>query len=151
MITLTPVENDLRAYLIKAAGANDPKDRIRPYPRVAEATDPEYDPHDESHGWLKQRLFHISSYEAEHGRPMLSALVVNRYDYRPENDLYDLARRLGRLKDGDDAVRWWNTELDEISRYWTTHSDDPLQDAQFNAIMTELAHIKRMLRTLMHA
>ncbi len=151
MITLTSAEYHLRAYLIEQAQANDPTDRLRPHRRVAEATDPEHNPNDESHDRLKQRLFHISAYEVEHGRPMLSALVVNRHDYRPERDLYDLARRLGRLKDDKSELEWWNSELEQITRYWATHSDDPVKDAQFNTVMTELASIKRMLRTLMHA
>jgi hypothetical protein len=149
MITLSLAESGLRAYLIDQA-RDDDSDRLRSYRRVAEETDPQHDPNDRRHNRLKQRLFHISSYEVEHGRPMLSALVVHRADYRPGEGLYELARHLGRLKEGDVELEWWKAEVEEVTRYWTTHSDDPVKDAQFNAIMAELTAIKRMVRTLMH-
>jgi hypothetical protein len=148
MITLTSAEKDLRTYLIDQA--RDDTDRLRPYGRVAEATDPEHNPSDRHHNRLKRRLFHVSSYEVEHGRPMLSALVVRSIDYRPGDGLYELARSLGRLEEDADNLAWWNTEIEETARYWTTHSDDQVKDAQFDAIMTELTAIKRMMRTLRH-
>ena len=148
MITLTPAEKDLRVYLIDQA--RDDVDRIRPYGRVAEATDNEHNPNDRRHNRLKQRLFHISSYEIERGRPMLSALVVHSTDYRPGKGLYELGRQLGCLKDGENELEWWSSEVEKLADYWTTHSDDPVKDAQFNTIMAELAAMKRMLRTLMH-
>lgn len=148
MITLAPAEKSLRGYLIDLARRDD--DWLRPYGRVAADTDPEHDPNDRRHVRLKKRLFHVSSYEVEHGRPMLSTLVVRAADYRPGKGMYELAIQLGRMNQDDDQVKWWNTELEELRRYWRTQSDDPIKDSQFDAVMSELAIIKRMLRTLMH-
>lgn len=148
MITLTPAEKNLRAYLIDLARRDE--DWLRPYGRVAADTDPEHDPNDRRHARLKKRLFHVSSYEVEHDRPMLSALVVRSVDYQPGNGMYELARGLGRMMPGDAERQWWNAELDEVRRYWRTKSDDPIKDAQFDAIMAELAVIKRMLRSMIH-
>jgi hypothetical protein len=54
------------------------------------------------------------------------------------------------LNDQAVELEWWNAEVDELVRYWTTRSDDSVQDARFDAVMTELAAIKRMVRTLTH-
>lgn len=114
--TLTPVEKRLRAYLIDLA--REDEDWLRPCGRVAEDTDPEHDPNDRRYARLKKRLFHISSYEVEHGRPMLSALVVRSADYRPGKGMYELARGLGRLKAEDADLEWRNVEIEELRRYW---------------------------------
>ena len=148
MITLTPAEKSLRAYLIGLARQDE--DWLRPYGRVAEDTDPEHDPKDRRHARLKKRLFHISSYEVEHGRPMLSALVVRSVDYRPGKGMYELARGLGRMRAEDADLEWWNAEIGELRRYWAAQPDEPMKDAQFDAIMAELAAIKRMIRGMMH-
>ena len=45
--------------------------------------------------------------------------------------------------------RFWKLKLAEATLHWTErHDAGGLPDAQFDAIMAELAGIKRMLRTL---
>jgi len=146
MITLSGAEKDLRAYLIDQA--RDDTDCLRSYGQIAEATDAKRNLDDPHHSRLKKRLFRISSYEVEHGRPMLSAIVVHSGDYRPGDGLYELARQLNRLKGEEDNLVWWNAEVERITRYWVTHSDDATKDAQFDAVMAELATVQQMIRTL---
>lgn len=81
---------------------------------------------------------------------MLSALVVRSADYRPGKGMYELARGLGRMKAEDADLEWWNVEIEELRRYWAAQPDDPIKDTQFDALMAELATIKRMIRAVMH-
>ncbi|WP_448698909.1 hypothetical protein [Streptomyces avidinii] len=59
-------------------------------------------------------LEQVSRYEVEHGRPMLSALVVSEGSPAPSPGFADLARHLG-LEAADDAAR---TEI----RFWYTQT-----------------------------
>jgi hypothetical protein len=151
MIVLTTAEQGLRAFLIPLAG----KDQTMGYRDMSEAVDP-----DGTIGWndggrskrLTHALFHISSYEHEHGRPLLSAMAVAKITGEASEGFAIMGRGLG-FEVPPTAVgerRFWLDQRQKSVAHWTTHEDDPMADAQFSAIMTELSEVKRMLRTLVH-
>jgi hypothetical protein len=164
MISLTPDEKRLRDFLAAALAAqadpSNPEACTITYKDLAVALDP-----DGSIGWkhghprytrLITALYHINTYEVEHGRPMVGAFVVHVTDGRPGTGFAALGRQLGRLtEDGEDAeYAFWLAEMDASVEYWsaaTAETAKPgLTDTQFDAIMAELSTIKQMLRQLLH-
>ena len=167
MISLTPEEERLRDFLaVRAANADpsDPGANTISYMRLAAELDP-----DGSIGWkqghpryahLITALYHVSTYEVEHGRPMPSAFVVHSHDGMPGSGLAGLARTLGRLTaDGADAdYAFWQAEMRAMVEHWSAatkaeviKADGHLTDThtQFDAIMAELSTIKCMVRQLL--
>jgi hypothetical protein len=66
-----------------------------------------------------------------------------------------MARDAGLDSPGDDdpagQTRFWREQLTSSADHWSMDPDGaPLTDAQFDAIMRELATFKRMLRSLLH-
>jgi len=61
----------------------------------------------------------ISEDELNHGRPMLSAIVVG-VSGRPGEGFFDWARKLGRLHDDSDEAqeRFWEAEKQEVYDTW---------------------------------
>jgi hypothetical protein len=105
---------------------------------------------------LSKALFHISSYEVEQGRPMLSALVVHKggqYKGLPGPGFFKLARRLRFAVDDSDTAEqaFWDAQVRAAVEHWTEHEEAGDADAKHAAIMKELATIKRMLRLLVHS
>jgi hypothetical protein len=150
MITLKPAEETLRDLLIDRA-RTDPK--FISHGELAEAMDniawrisgPRFQP-------VTNALTHVNTYEMEHGRPMVGALAVTRSPSSAAG-FAGLARNLGL--DVPETVegerQFCRDELVRAVAYWSEHEDDPAGDARHDAIMGELATIKRMLRTLVHA
>jgi hypothetical protein len=153
MLKLRPAESDLlRPWLISRmrTGGQTVSDKA-----LAEELDP-----DGSLGWndggsykgLSQALFHIATFEVEHGRPVgLVALVINEtgsYSWFPSMArqlLFDVPEGAGPQK------RFWTLKLAEATVYWTEgHENGLMPDAQFDAIMAELSKIKQMIRQLQH-
>jgi len=154
MLKLTRAENDLlRPWLI---------DRMRTggqpikYKALAQELDA-----DGSLGWndggdyrgLSHALFHIATFEVEHGRPVgLVALAVNKLG-QLSDDFPSMARQLlfDVPEDAGAQKRFWTLKLAEATLYWTeAHENGPMPDAQFDAIMAELSKIKQMIRQLQH-
>jgi len=68
------------------------------------------------------RLFHmlgeISSEEDEHGRGMLTVVVVHRHgDMQPGPGFFELAQSLGR--DTQDILKCWVDELHRVHAIWS--------------------------------
>ncbi|UQW99257.1 hypothetical protein [Streptomyces sp. RerS4] len=115
MLSLTPIERDMHRLLRSLAQAGDPGDPLSAcisYTEFAQRVDPHgldpYTSQNQMHG-LYPKLGHISVYEHQHGRPLLSALVVAKATRRPGNGFVELASRLGfeaarRL--GSGSIRW---------------------------------------------
>ena len=104
-------------------------------------------------GRLTTALFHLNKYEHEHRRPMVGALAVSQTERTSGSGFAALGRELGfDIPDGKAAERqFWREQLDASVEYWSDdRPDGVLPDAQFAAIMTELAAIKKMLRQLVH-
>ncbi len=99
--SLSPLAQCVHAYLAQRAGNTDP---ARPftgriaYGRLCTALDPRHQ------YWVPRRykgigqiLGQVSSYEHAHGRPMLSALVVQAASKRPGKGFVELGARDGLL------------------------------------------------------
>jgi len=75
------------------------------------------------HHWANETgkmLGEISEYECEHGRPMLSAVVVNKTTKKPGPGFSHLARELGKLDSSspDAENGFWETELQKVYNTW---------------------------------
>jgi hypothetical protein len=171
MISLTPAEKRLRDYLAALAAKADPDNpeaSVVTYGAVAAELDPG------DLGWvrsapryvtLKTALYHVATYEEEHGRPMVTGFVVRasrrggRPAGQPGSGYYLLARRFDHLDDDSYQAEYefWQEEMRACARFWraagaevTDSGTVTLSDAQYNAIMGELAKIKQMLRQIRH-
>lgn len=154
MITLTTFELRLRTALLEIAAEIHPEQPQmacvtykeigeRLDPGGAHASGPAPNTRPPFRG-LNEALGHLSMYEVEHGRPMLSALVVNSETHRPGEGFAKLAEHLGfEVKDPDG---FWVGELNALAALWS--SDDPtrLIDAALDVIMQELQRLKGLLR-----
>ncbi len=92
---------------------------------------------------LKVALEHVSTFETERGRPMVTALVVDEGTRVPDDSFGELGARLGF--DGE-APNFWEDELREVVRFWT--SDDILLralDAATDRILSEFGALKDLL------
>jgi len=71
-------------------------------------------------------LGEISTCEHEHGRPLLSAVVVHKPDPQSEESLgpgqgfFTLARELGLMAPDDDEDDFWQHELRRAYDHWGT-------------------------------
>ena len=172
MITLTKAEERLRAFLVTMAQSAvehdlsaSPKTLLTngvtmAYGEMAKEMDP-----DGKLGWndggrsrgLTHALFHVNTYELDHGRPMVGAFAVSKAaPHTSGTGFAGMARDAGLDVPGDDdphgQTMFWREQLTASAEYWTAHHGGAaLTDVQFDTIMSELAIIKRMLRTLMHA
>lgn len=171
MITLTTAEEGLQAFLImRARSAADHDLAATPrtllnagvtmaYGEMARELDP-----DGAVGWndggrykrLTHALYHVNTYELEHHRPMVGAFAVSKTSpHTSGGGFAGMARDAGLDAPGDDdpvgQTRFWREQLTASANLWSTQSDGAsLTDAQFDAIMSELATIKQMLRSLLH-
>ena len=68
---------------------------------------------------MGQLLGEISSFEHEHGRPLLSAIVVSIQEYSPGQGFFGLARDLG-VFNHDDEDRYWVEERNRVWDHWST-------------------------------
>ena len=171
MITLTAAEEDLQAYLIRMARSaadhdltTSPRTLLHAgvtmaYGEMARELDP-----DGTLGWndgghytrLTRALYHVNTYELEHRRPMVGAFAVSKaHPHTSGSGFAGMARDAGLDAPRDDdptgQTQFWREQLTASVDHWSTHSDKaPLTDVQFDAIMRELATIKRMLRSVLH-
>ena len=173
MITLTPFERELhRALLgrVRNVRGTDPESALTTHPAVfgsdhsPRGIDPEsvvttyvalgqeVDPEGAStfpmtkppFRGLNEALGHVSMYEVEHGRPMLSALVVNADTRKPGDGFAKLARHLGlEAKDDDD---FWRSELGRVVEFWSADDLVLVLDAALDRVMEQLSDIKAALR-----
>lgn len=171
MITLTSDEENLRAHLItmaKSAAHHDlnatPLALLRAevtmaYGEMARQLDPDGDLgwNDEGHyRGLTHALFHVNTYELDHQRPMIGAFAVSKGRLHTSGGGFaEMARAANMDAPGDEdldgQVEFWREQLTASAEYWSTeHEGSGLSDAQFDAIMGELATIKQMVRALRH-
>ncbi|MEV5368316.1 hypothetical protein ACWIG2_08075 [Streptomyces cellulosae] len=93
-------------------------------------------------------LGHVSAYEAEHGRPMLSALVVREDSRKPGSGYIQLARDCG-IATEDEGDKFWEQQLAEVVRFWATGDPVLLLDAAVDKLMSEFATLKSLVRKSM--
>jgi hypothetical protein len=154
MISLTVFEHQLRTQLRRLAAAADPAhplECLTTYGALGEALDPEGSRASGSQPntrppfrGFNEALGHVSMYEVEHGRPMLSAIVVNKETRSPGPGFASLGRHLGFVIEEDEA--FFLEQLSAVIEFWT--SDDPTVaiDAALEVVMAELSAIKAIVR-----
>src|SRR5437879_5508547 len=125
MLALTSFERAVRRSLIdRTRNANGDRERtLMTYGQLGEFLRPvrrEGDPTLEwPFGGFFEALGHVSMYEVEHGRPMLSAIVVNAETGSPGDGFEKLARHLGF--DVVDGTEFWEDEVEEVLDTWGRH------------------------------
>ena len=75
-------------------------------------------------------LGHVSMYEVEHGRPMLTAIVVTQETGQPGDGFWRLARHLGF--EVRDERQFWEDEVEALLDAWLGDGTDvtlPIIDA----------------------
>lgn len=75
----------------------------------------------EHRGRIGSMLGHISRYENEEGRPMLSALVITESTGKPGSGFYKLAEDLGLYTDSMDEKEFSDAEGDRAVAFWQSH------------------------------
>ncbi|MFE1877947.1 hypothetical protein ACFW9N_45135 [Streptomyces sp. NPDC059496] len=152
MLSLTPLERDMHRLLRSLAQAGDPGDPLSAcisYKEFAQRVDPHgldpYTSQNQMHG-LYPKLGHISVYEHQHGRPLLSALVVTKATGRPGDGFAELATQLGF--EAAEEAGFWEHQVAQAVRFWS--ADDPvmLMDSAMDQVLKELGSIKRAVRRL---
>jgi hypothetical protein len=159
MTELNPAEERVRQILIEQAKQPDPqspREALITYGDLCAAADPDQE------FWKKPRyrgigsaLGHISTYEHEHGRPLLSALVVQKVTMRAGDGFADaLGRGLGFNIPIGGEREFWLDQVNEVVRYWTGPEKDAVEldpvgeaRARLTAVISELDSIRRLLDT----
>jgi hypothetical protein len=157
MTELSPAEGRVRQILIERAKRTDPRlprNSLITYGELCAEADP-----DQAY-WRRPRyrgigsaLGHVSAYEHEHGRPLLSALVVQQQTMRAGDGFADvLGRDLGFDIAPGGERGFWLEQVEKVVRYWTGPGKDattsePVSEARarLTAVMSELDSIRRLL------
>ncbi|CAL9640348.1 hypothetical protein SUDANB176_06329 [Streptomyces sp. enrichment culture] len=152
MITLTPAERDIHRALSTRAREADPAKPLEAcltYKELGLLIDPEGGNTGMSRPpfrTLFPALGNVSRYEVEHGRPMLSALVVNQDSRVPGPGFVELAQQL-QVPVGDPDT-YWDEELREVVRFWSAQDPVLLLDAAVDRLMAELDAIRTAVQRL---
>lgn len=155
MITLSPTERDIHRVLSTRAREADPakpREVCLTYKELGLLIDPEGGNTGMSRPpfrTLFPALGNVSRYEVEHGRPMLSALVVAQESRVPGPGFAELARQL-QLPVGDEDT-YWDRELDAVIRFWSAHDPVLLLDAAVDRLTAQLDDIKAAMQRLGNA
>ena len=157
MTELSPAEEKVRQILIERAKKTNPqipRKALITYRDVCTAADP-----DQTYWkWPRYRgigtaLGHVSSYEHEHDRPLLSALVVQQQTMRAGDGFAnDLGRGLGFDIPPGGERGFWLEQVESVVRYWTgpgkdARMSDPVSEAKARlaVVISELDSIHRLL------
>jgi hypothetical protein len=117
------VEERVRQFLIKRAqdaSPDRPFTALVTYGELCAAVDPE----EAYFAWprfrgIGQVLARISTDEHQHGRPMLSALVVRKQTRQAGDGFAVLGRSLGeRIQDGEERS-FWRSQVEAVVTYWS--------------------------------
>jgi hypothetical protein len=155
MISLTAFERDLHRSLLNRARTASPSHAdaaLTTYVALGHELDPDgrvtFPMTRPPFRGLNEALGHVSMYEVEHGRPMLSALVVNQDTRKPGDGFGKLARHLGLVVDYDDE--FWLAEVDQVIRLWAADDLVLILDAALDQVTRQLVDIKNALRRAKH-
>lgn len=146
MITLRPFELSLRRVLInRARSTATALDVCITYLDLGKAVDPRqemtYPMTRPPFRGIGEALGHVSMYEVEHGRPMLTALVVDAGTGVPGPGFAKLGRHLGF--DLRDEEIFWTEQLASVLDFW--RDPDPIRalDAALDRLISDLQVIKK--------
>jgi hypothetical protein len=156
---LSPIEQRVRAFLISRARQADPdrgaSAKIE-YQQLAKAIDPE------EHYWAWPRfrglgdvLGNVSVFEHEHGRPLISALVVQAGTHQAGDGFYKglLHKRLGMELPPEQQRAFWRQEIRKAVTYWNAAPSDeePATQARVLALITKIESDLKEVRALIAA
>jgi hypothetical protein len=155
MITLTLVEQRVRQHLIECArnpkNPNDPKSACITYGGLASAVDPDHEmwKPPRYHG-IGTALGHVSVYESQHHRPLLSALVVLAGINHPGDGFADdLGRKTLHLEIPEGGERaFWLDQVQQVVAFWSAPDLIMMLDGMHDDVMAELSKAKRLIRQL---
>ena len=154
MIKLTPVEHQIRQDLVGRArrgNPDKPRSACVTYGDLAGIVDPNHAlwKHPRYYG-IGTALGHVSVYEAQHHRPLLSALVVSSGIGHPGDGFADdLGRRILGLDIPEGGeLAFWRDQVQEVVNFWTNPDLIMMLDGMHDEVMTELAKVKRLIRQL---
>ena len=153
---LSPVEERVRQFLAdRAADASpgQPFTALIPYGSLCHALDPT------EQYWVAPRykgigqvLRRVSMWEHAHGRPLLSALVVQKATMRAGKGFAQLARALGEQVPPGRETDFWRTEVERVVAHWAgkdAEADDASDTEKARALLAkisvELAEVQRLL------
>lgn len=122
MTTLTPVEERIRRELIDFVKIGDSNASFVRYQPLADKFGVPYGNIGERER-LHTMLGHISEYEFQNGRPLLSVIVVTG-DLTPGQGFFKLARTLGKQRPDEDNDSFHIQERRVLFNYWK-NQDDP--------------------------
>ncbi|MFF0852504.1 hypothetical protein ACFYVM_15815 [Streptomyces sp. NPDC003280] len=155
MVTLTPVERDIHRVLSNRARQADPmkpREVCLTYKQLGLLIDPEGQNAGMSRPPFRTMfpaLGNVSRYEVQHGRPMLSALVVAQDTRVPGPGFVELARDLGLPVSNPDT--YWEEELRGVVSFWSVHDPVLVLDSAIDRLMDELGEIKAAIQRLSEA
>lgn len=155
MINLKPYERHLHRILrdrAVAADPNNPTSALLTYGDLGRIADPEgihaSGPQPNTRPpfrGLNQALGHVSWYEYDHGRPFLSALVVNAESGQPGEGFTDLARQRGITVADPEA--FWREQVAAVVGFWVGGPDPVfLIDAALERVVAGLDDVRSRLR-----
>lgn len=155
--SLTPMEERIRLFLTDRAKQTPlltPFEARITYGDLCQNVDPE------QHYWKWPRfrgigtaIGHVSVYEYQYGRPLLSALVVQAGTLHAGDGFVQLARDLGHQIQPGQERAYWRSQVEAVVHYWhgpgrdVTAEDD--RDAKIRSLldsaMGQLAEVGRLL------
>jgi len=109
----------LRERLIEAASTED---EFVHYREVADILDLPDDLRLDQATEMYEALDEISTFEHEHGRPLLTAVVVHVVDHMPGKGFFKMAKRTGKQKPGQDDDKFFFDELHDLREYWRSQA-----------------------------
>jgi len=110
----------IRAYLVSRAAAGDPDNLLSAtvvYSKLAKEV-PEAGFKGPRYTGIGHALDQINRFEHQHGRPMLSALVVRITDMGPGDGFYLCARNLGYNVPVSQERDFWRAEVRKVIEHW---------------------------------
>jgi hypothetical protein len=120
MITLTPIEERIRQELISFVKIGDSRKSFVRYKPLAEKVNIPFG-NEYERSLLYGMLGNISRYEFEHGRPLMSVIVVND-EYAPGKGFFTLAKsELKKQKPDEDNDKFALTERKALFDYWKSN------------------------------
>jgi hypothetical protein len=152
---LSAVEERVRQYLIERARRADIQQPFRAtitYGDLCEAIDPDQ----RYWSWPRFRgigkvLLHVSTFEHEQGRPLLSALVVLAANRRASGGFAILGRDLDYQIQPGQENSFWRSQVEAVVQYWTDATDQSAPSpvdralALLSVISDELDEVRQLL------
>ena len=156
---LSTLEERVRAFLVSRARQADP-DRLASarieYQQLGKAIDPQ----EQYWAWPRFRglgdvLGNVSVFEHEHGRPLISALVVQAGTHQAGDGFYKglLHKRLGIQLQPHQERAFWREEVRKVVTYWNAAHDEEEPDTQAKilALITKIEGELKEVRALVSA